>query len=52
MQITLGPQYNVGEKPTVIVYIYIMLYRNKLPVLYFVLLFLGNKNDRTTAQKV
>ena len=23
MQITLGPQYNVGEKPTVILYIYI-----------------------------
>ena len=25
MQITLGPQYNVGEKPTVILYIYVML---------------------------
>ena len=23
MQITLGPQYNVGEKPAVILYIYI-----------------------------
>ena len=23
MEITLGPQYNVGEKPTVILYIYI-----------------------------
>ena len=23
MQLTLGPQYNVGEKPTVILYIYI-----------------------------
>ena len=23
MQITLGPEYNVGEKPTVILYIYI-----------------------------
>ncbi|CAN0250554.1 unnamed protein product, partial [Ascophyllum nodosum] len=25
MQITLGPQYNVGEKPTVILYIYMLL---------------------------
>ena len=25
MQITLGPQYNVGEKPTVILYIYILI---------------------------
>ena len=24
MQITLGQQYNVGEKPTVILYIYII----------------------------
>ena len=32
MQITLGPQYNVGEKPTVILYIYINRHEE---VLYF-----------------
>ena len=33
MQITLGQQYNVGEKPTVILCIYILLIRTKFSVL-------------------
>ena len=39
MQITLGQQYNVGEKPTVILYIYIVYHRDirSLPSLHEVM---------------
>ena len=30
MQITLGQQYNVGEKPSVILYIYIIINRHTI----------------------
>ena len=39
MQITLGQQYNVGEKPTVILYIYIHQLYEKLDT--FAILFVG-----------
>ena len=68
MQITLGPQYNVGEKPTVILYIYINRHAgtpeniNRSPLVgHFLLIFsfFSEKNpvyrDRThvsTCQKI
>ena len=44
MQITLGPQYNVGEKPTVILYIYINRHAGTPEKQFY--LVLGKRHDR------
>ena len=38
MQITLGQEYNVGEKPTVILYIYNSIMSGRSPPLYCTLI--------------